>query len=787
MKFSVNWINQFWQQAQDADKLEQQLTSLGLEVEQVDYIGKNKLEQVVVAEILSAEPHPNADKLQVCQVNSGEETLQIVCGAKNARSGIKVPLAKVGAQFGDFKIKKAKLRGVESFGMLCSEEELGLTEKASGLLELPADAPVGEAIFNYLQLDDTTIEIDITPNRGDCLSLLGIAREIAAKNQLALVEPDCSAVAAQNQKQAQILIEDNQACPAYACRIINQVNSKAATPLWLSERLRRSGIRSVSAIVDITNYVMLEIGQPMHAFDYDKIKGNIRVRFAQKGESIILLDESEVNLSEDTLVIADDDGAIAIAGIMGGLRTAVDDNTQNILLESAAFNPLSIVGKPRAYGMTTDSSYRFERGVDYQLQEKAIERASRLIIDICQGETGITHSLRHKKQQNTKLLLKYDTISRTLGLELDKQQIKAMLQSLNMQVTETGQGFDIIAPSYRFDINIEADLVEEIARLYGYENIQRQSPQAALSINTKKHSVSKVNQIKNLLVSRGYTETINYSFIDEKSFRLFSEQQPIKLSNPISSELSCMRDSIWPGLLKVLQFNLNRQQQRVRIFEEGLSFVQKNDKIIQNRLFSALIYGNCQEESWNAEKRLVDFYDIKGDLESVLLASGIENTQFKTSKHLALHPGQAADVYSNEKKIATLGRLHPDIEKAFDLSNPCFLFEIDLNKLPEQEKVHFKPLSRYPGVKRDLALVVKDNIKAREILDSIFSSECNYLNDVKIFDVYSGKGVDLGFKSIAVSISFQSEQKTLTDEDINRDIDQIIQKLINDTGAQLRD
>ncbi len=787
MKFSVNWINQFWQQPQDANKLEQQLTSLGLEVEQVEYIGQNKLEHVVVAEILSAEPHPNADKLQLCQVNSGEETLQIVCGAKNARSGIKVPLAKIGAKFGDFKIKKAKLRGVESFGMLCSEEELGLAEKASGLLELPADAPVGEPIFDYLQLDDTTIEIDITPNRGDCLSLLGIARDIAAKNQLALIEPDCSAVAAQNQNQAQVLIEDNQACPAYACRIINQVNSKATTPLWLSERLRRSGIRSVSAIVDITNYVMLEIGQPMHAFDYDKIKGNIRVRFAQKGENITLLDESEVKLSEDTLVIADDDGAIAIAGIMGGLRTAVDDNTQNILLESAAFNPLSIVGKPRVYGMATDSSYRFERGVDYQLQEKAIERASRLVMDICQGETGITHSLRHEKPQKTHLLLKYDTISRILGLELGRQQIKTMLQNLNMQVIESEQGFDIIAPSYRFDINIEADLVEEIARLYGYENIQRQSPKAALSINSKKQAVSRVNQIKNLLVNRGYTETITYSFIDEKSFRLFSEQQPIKLSNPISSELSCMRDSIWPGLLKVLQFNLNRQQQRVRIFEEGLSFVQKDGDIIQNRLFSALIYGNSQEEGWNAEKRLVDFYDIKGDLESVLLASGVENYQFRNSKHPALHPGQAANVYSNEKKIATLGRLHPDLEKAFDLSNPCFLFELELNNLPQQQKVRFKALSRYPGVKRDLALIVKDDVKAQDILDSIFSSGCNYLNDVKIFDVYSGKGVDLGFKSIAVSISFQSEQKTLTDEDINRDIDQIMQKLTNDTGAQLRD
>ena len=620
------------------------------------------------------------------------------------------------------------------------------------------------------------------------MSLQGVARDIAAKNNFSFVAPNCDAITAKADDKKHVTIEDSNACIQYASRIIKNININATTPLWMSEKLRRSGLRTISPTVDITNYIMIELGQPMHAFDLDKIKGQITVRFAQQDEKITLLDESEVKMTNDTLVIADEKGAIAIAGIMGGLRTAVDDATQNILLESAAFNPLTLAGKMRSYGMATDSGQRFERGVDYQLQASAIERATRLTIDICNGTPCQTHIVNADVPKRPLIQLKSNTVERILGIQLAQADIIAILQSLKMDVTTTDQGVDVIAPSYRFDINIEADLVEEVARLHGFENIQRCSPKSELTIKPVKNKITIVNQMKDLLVARGYTETVTYSFIDPKSFALFSDNKAIKLSNPISSELSVMRDSIWPGLLKVLSFNLNRQQNRVRIFEEGLTFSKlDNEDIDQKRHFSGLIYGSTASESWDASKQVVDFYDVKGDVESLLLTLGIEQQKIVISDNPSLHPGQSANIMIDDTCIGTFGRVHPDIEKAFDIPNACYIFEIKLDILPNNKKIKFQSLSRFPSVKRDLAVVVKDDISSQDVLNCIFKTSCNYLNNVKIFDVYSGKGVNLKSKSIAIKISFRSDKKTLTDEDINSDINLIINNLKKDINAQLRD
>ncbi|MBA5706069.1 phenylalanine--tRNA ligase subunit beta [Pseudomonas fulva] len=792
MKFSEQWLRGWVNPQVSRDELVARLSMAGLEVDSVTPAA-GQFSGIVVGEILATEQHPDADKLRVCQVSNGQETFQVVCGAPNARPGIKIPFAMIGAELpGDFKIKKAKLRGVESFGMLCSAAELQISEENDGLLELASDAPVGEDIRQYLSLDDASIEIGLTPNRGDCLSIAGLARDVSALYDVPVTRPLVPAVAAAHDEVRPVEVHAPAACPRYLGRVIRNVDLSKPTPLWMVERLRRSDVRSIDAAVDITNYVMLELGQPMHAFDLAEINGGIRVRMAEEGEKLVLLDGQEVALRADTLVIADHTRALAIAGVMGGEHSGVDTaKTRDLFLESAFFEPISVAGKARSYGLHTDASHRYERGVDSQLAREAMERATALLLEVVGGEAGpIVEAVSEQHLPRiAPVTLRADRIAQMLGMEMDSSQVEQLLNNLGLATQADGVGqWTVNVPSHRFDITLEVDLIEELARLYGYNNLPVRYPQARLAPQARPETRGELPNLRRLLVARGYQEAITYSFIDPKLFELFSPGvEPLLLANPISSDMAAMRASLWPGLVKALQHNLNRQQDRVRLFESGLRFVGQLGDLAQEPMIAGVVTGSRLPEGWANGRDTIDFFDVKADVEALLGYSGaLGDFTFVAGKHPALHPGQTAEIQREGKTVGYLGALHPELAKALDLDRPVFVFELVLADVVEGRLPKFSELSKFPETRRDLALIAGRDVASQDVLDVIRDNAGEWLTDLRLFDVYQGKGIDPDRKSLAVGLTWQHPSRTLNDDEVNTTLHTILTSLEQRLNTTLR-
>ncbi len=797
MKFSESWLRESVNPTISTEDLVAQITMAGLEVDGVEAAAP-QISSVVVGEIIAVEQHPDADKLRVCQVAGGGDLAQVVCGAPNARAGIKVPFAIVGAKLpGDFKIKKAKLRGVESFGMLCAQTELELGDDDAGLWELPSDAPVGTDLVEYLQLNDNIIEVDLTPNRGDCLSLRGLAREVGVLNQAEVTVQACDPVVATIDDVVNVELDSPEACARYVGRVIRNVDLSQPTPQWMQEKLRRSGVRSLGPAVDITNYVLLELGQPMHAFDLSKIDGDIVVRMG-RDEKLRLLDDSEVSVDGSTLVIADQTKALAMAGIMGGDESAVTDGTEDILFESAWFNPLAIAGKARTYGKHTDSSHRFERGVDGALQVAAIERATGLMLDICGGSAGpvsVTESAQHLPESAT-ITLRDARLAQQLGVTISPADVDDMLVRLGLKLVErSAEAATWLAPSWRFDLEIEQDLVEEVARIYGYNNLPTSTPAMALELQANPETVIGLPAFRAHLVAKGYQETVTYSFVDPSLQKTIDpEMVPVSLANPISADMAVMRTSLWPGLLSTAVHNLNRQQNRVRIFEAGQCFVQADNQddnsvlgLEQNTALAGLICGSRTATGWTASKDKVDFYDIKGDLESLLAQTGqVDEFKFEATEHAALHPGQSAAVLRNGTQVGWVGQLHPKIQADLGVNTAVYLFQVDIAGISQSKLPKFEEVSKFPEVKRDLAFFVDNSVQASALMDAAVSAAGNQLTYLKLFDVYHSKDVENKGKSIALGLTFQDSSRTLTDEEINQAIDRVVSELGHKFKAELR-
>ncbi|WP_028686421.1 phenylalanine--tRNA ligase subunit beta [Pseudomonas fulva] len=792
MKFSEQWLRGWVNPQVSRDELVARLSMAGLEVDSVTPAA-GQFSGIVVGEILATEQHPDADKLRVCQVSNGQETFQVVCGAPNARPGIKIPFAMIGAELpGDFKIKKAKLRGVESFGMLCSAAELQISEENDGLLELASDAPVGEDIRQYLSLDDASIEIGLTPNRGDCLSIAGLARDVSALYDVPVTRPLVPAVAAAHDEVRPVEVQAPAACPRYLGRVIRNVDLSKPTPLWMVERLRRSDVRSIDAAVDITNYVMLELGQPMHAFDLAEINGGIRVRMAEEDEKLVLLDGQEVALHADTLVIADHTRALAIAGVMGGEHSGVDTaKTRDLFLESAFFEPISVAGKARSYGLHTDASHRYERGVDSQLAREAMERATALLLEVVGGEAGpIVEAVSEQHLPSiAPVTLRAERIAQMLGMEMDPAQVEQLLNNLGLATEADGAGqWTVNVPSHRFDISLEVDLIEELARLYGYNNLPVRYPQARLAPQARPETRGELPNLRRLLVARGYQEAITYSFIDPKLFELFSPGvEPLLLANPISSDMAAMRASLWPGLVKAVQHNLNRQQDRVRLFESGLRFVGQLGNLAQEPMIAGVVTGSRLPEGWANGRDTIDFFDVKADVEALLGHSGaLDDFTFVAGKHPALHPGQTAEIQREGKVVGYLGALHPELAKALDLDRQVFVFELVLADVVEGRLPKFSELSKFPETRRDLALIAGRDVASQDVLDVIRDNAGEWLTDLRLFDVYQGKGIDPDRKSLAVGLTWQHPSRTLNDDEVNTTLHTILTSLEQRLNTTLR-
>ena len=790
MKISEQWLREWVNPALTSEELAHQITMAGLEVDAIDPVA-GAFSEVVVAKIISAQPHPDADKLRVCQVDTGSEIVQIVCGAPNAREGLVAPLAKVGAVLpGDFRIKPAKLRGVESSGMLCASKELGISEDNDGLMELAADAPIGADLREYLALDDKVIEIGLTPNRADCLGMTGIAREVGLLNALPVQPPTFDKVSATIEDVLAVELQAPDRCPRYLGRVIRGVDVSRPSPLWLQEKLRRSGIRSIDAVVDVTNYVLLELGQPMHAFDLDRLQGGIVVRTAQPGESLELLDGQTVELKPETLVIADHSGPLAIAGIMGGEASDVSENSRNILLEAAFFNPDMLSGKARSYGLHTESSHRFERGVDFELQEAAMERASQLLLDIVGGEAGpIAQAVSAENlPQRPAVRLRKDRIARMLGLELPDAEVERIFTGLGLGVSASDDGWVCSVPSWRFDMAIEADLLEELARVYGYNRLPATNIRAELVMPARSEAQLSIRPLRRHLAARGYREAITYSFVDPQLQRLFDpEISPVALSNPISADMAVMRTSLLPGLVGAVLRNTNRQQPRTRLFETGLRFVPSEQGLLQVPTLAMVITGQRFGESWAVASQAADFFDLKGDVESVFaLNRDPDGVQFSPGQSPALHPGQTANIIRRGETVGRLGALHPMAQAELDLAAPLFLCEIDLDAVLAGSVPSFVELSRFPGVRRDLAIVVDKSVAAADVVANVRATAGSYLRDLRLFDVYEGKGIDPKRKSLALGLTFRDHSRTLGEEDVNQAVNQVIDSLQKNFKAELR-
>ncbi|MCH9769469.1 MAG: phenylalanine--tRNA ligase subunit beta [Gammaproteobacteria bacterium] len=791
MRLSEKWLREWVNPNISTQQLAEQLTMAGLEVDTCLPVA-GEFSKVVVGLVESATPHPDADRLRVCEVNVGKETVTIVCGGVNVRAGLKVPVALVGAILpGDFKIKKSKLRGVESNGMICSTDELGLGEgPAKSIMELPNDIEIGTNVRDCLQLDDQSIDIELTPNRGDCLSVRGIARELAVSNQAKLIAPDWSAVGATLTDTLPVKIMAESACGRYVGRIIRNLNPKPCSPIWLQERLRRSGLRSIHPVVDVTNYVMLELGQPMHAFDLNKLDGEIQVRFAKKGETIKLIDEQEINLMPETLIIADRKKPQAIAGVMGGFDSAVSDQTTDIFLESAFFDAAVVRASAKQYGLNSDSCYRFERGVDFESQTAAIERATQILLEIMGGKAGpiIEATADSALPQRPKIKLRRGQIQRLLGIEIKSAEVEHILTALGMTLTAIDSGWEVMAPSYRFDINIEMDLIEELARVYGYNQIPTQSMRANLTPLPQPELELSSLRLKEVLADRGYSEVITYSFVDAKLQSLLDpEQKPLSLANPLSADLSVMRSSLWPGLINVTCYNQNRQCARQRLFEMGLSFREQGGECVQEAYLGMVAIGALNPKQWGEKSRAVDFFDMKADVMALLNISGNgDHFHWQPASHPALHPGQTAGLYCQDELIGYLGSLHPSLLRELGLNATPILFEAQLAPMKIAKLPDYKSISKFPTVHRDLALVVDRSLLSARLIEIIQKNSGSILNKVEIFDIYQGQGIEIDKKSIALGLTFQDASRTLRDEEINDVIHNIISTLEEKVNAKLR-
>lgn len=793
MKFSEQWLREWVNPAVDTQALADMLTMAGLEVDAIEPVAGD-FDSTVVGQVIALSPHPDADKLNVCQVDVGQgEPLQIVCGASNVAVQMKAPVALIGATLpGGLKIKKAKLRGVESNGMLCSAKELGLAETSEGLMALPADAPVGTDIRKYLKLDDHTLELGLTPNRGDCLSIAGIAREVALLSRCNVNAPAFTATSPDIQTTFPVAVDVPDDCPRYVGRVIKGVNAGAATPVWMKELLRRSGLRSLGPVVDVTNFVLLELGQPMHAFDLAKLAGGLRVRHASAGEEIALLDGQTIALEAGAVVIADEKGPQALAGIMGGAASAVSGATETIFLECAFFQPLSVAGRARRYGLHTDSSHRFERGVDPQLQTRAIERATQLLIDIAGGQAGPIVEVVSEKNlpRRNEISLRRSRVEKVLGAAIPDTQITDILHRLGAVVRITVEGWTVTPPAFRFDMEIEVDLIEEIARVHGYSNLPSSHPQSGMNMLSVGEGRVGLPLIKQMLTDRGYQEAITYSFVEPGLQSLLEPAvKPIRLANPISEEMSVMRTSLWTGLIQTLIYNLNRQQNDVRLFESGLKFIGQLNEVKQESYLAGVVSGAVYPEQWGEKSRPVDFYDLKGDVETLLeKAATMGNVTFvPDNSHPALHPGQAARIYLRAQPIGWIGALHPVIEQKLDLSQRVYVFELSLNCFENARIPKFEPISRFPSVRRDLAVIVDDGVTASTLEQLIWRHAGTQLKNFQLFDVYKGKGIDSGRKSVAFGLTFQDQSRTLEDTDIEVALTPILSALAAELGATLRE
>ncbi len=782
MQFSENWLRQFVNPSLDSQALSHALTMAGLEVEEMTPVGK-PFTKVVIGEIVEVVKHPDADRLQVCKVNVGNKTLQIVCGASNARIGLKVPCALVGAELPGISITQAKVRGVESFGMMCSAEELGLAEDASGLLELPSDAKTGQDIREYLSLNDNLFTLKLTPNRADCLSILGVARDVAAITGTPLTVPAAIKTSAQTSKEQAVKVTTPEACPAYYGRVIEGVNALSKTPDWMLRNLERSGVRSICAIVDITNYVLLELGQPMHAFDLAKIRGDINVRFAQANEKIKLLNDTEVKLTNDDLVITDNSGAIALAGIMGGELTSVTDTTTSIFLESAFFTPDVIAGKARRLGLNTDSSYRFERGVDFGNTKQALERATALILEICGGKAGGITEVVSKLPVRNIVNLRYARLISVLGIEIPQKTIGTLLKQLGFEYSETAAGFAVKVLTYRFDIACEEDLIEEIARLHGYDKILAIIPTANLNILAAGETAWNKASMAAVLQNQGYQEVVTYSFVDESWERdLMGNANPIKLKNPIASNMSVMRSGLWGGLLDALVYNLNRKQERAMLFEVGASYFAEKKSYREQTQVSGLCYGEVQPEQWGAKARDVDFYDVKATVDALMK----NQAEYRADVHPALHPGQSARVYLHNKPIGWLGKLHPKWQQHYSLPKNAVLFELAVELLMKTKLTKYQEVSKFLPMRRDIAIVVDANLPVQTIVNAVHKARIPLLHQIQLFDVYQGKGIAENKKSLAFLVLMQDTHKTLLDIEAEAAMAELLKLLEKQFGASLR-
>jgi len=792
MKIAESWLREWVNPDLETEALAERLTMAGHEVDGISYEGAG-LDGVIVAEVIDVEKHPDADRLSVCKVSDGSGSpIEVVCGAPNVVKGMKSPLATPGLKLPNgVKLRKSKIRGVVSNGMLCSAIELGLGDESDGIISLPDDATVGEALSTFLNLPDAVIDLNLTPNRGDCFSVLGVARDIAALTGAELAGSSVAPVAVTIDDTHPVEIGSPEGCPNFAGRVIRNIDPTARSPIWMTEKLRRSGLRAIHPVVDVTNYVMLELGQPLHAYDLSLVKGPIRPRLAKKGEKVTLLDEKELEVNADTLVISDDSGAIGLAGIMGGLSTAVSDTTVDVFFEAAFWPQEFMAGRARSYGLHTDASLRFERGVDPEGQARAVERATTLLLDIAGGEAGpltVTTAPEFLPKRET-IRVRRARIAKLLGVEIDDKTVTEILQRLDLAVTSAEEGWDVISPSHRFDIAIEVDLIEEIARVFGYDKIPETTAVAQTPLEIVTESLVDPEQAVATLVARDYQEIITYSFIDAESNKRLAGVEPILLlSNPISSEMSVMRSSLWPGMLNAIATNASRQQERIRLFEIGKSFHGSLDDHSEVVRIAGVVMGPALPEQWSVKSQSIDFFDVKADVTALLeLAGETSQIQFVATEHPALQPGQAANIVRNGQSLGVIGKLHPRHSKVFELKRDVFVFELDAAAALSSRAPKAQIVSKYPSIRRDIAVVVDDKITADELIEAVASSAPDLISSVRIFDIYKGPGIEAGLKSVALGLILQETSRTLTDDDADAAMTAAVRKLEEKFAAELRD
>lgn len=785
MKFSQRWLAELLGAEVELEQMLERLTLAGLEVD--GHQSLQAIDNLVIGHVEQIVQHPDADRLRVCTVNDGNDRLQIVCGAPNARADMTVAVARIGSKLpGGLKIKRSKLRGVESNGMLCSAAELGLGQDHDGILDLPADLPPGTPLHEVITLPDTVIDVDLTPNRGDCFSLLGVAREVATFSVLDFAEPSPSEVPATEPFDA-ALISDAAASPVMSTRIVRGIDPAARTPLWMVERLRRSGVRAIHPVVDITNYVMLEYGQPMHGYDLDKLSGELCVRHADGKESLTLLDGKTLTPEAETLVIADDSGAIGLAGIMGGASTMVDAETTNVLFEAAHFTPAAMAGQARRYNLHTDASLRFERGVDPYGHERAQARAAELLTEIAGGHAETMRLFRDATHLPSRepVTLRRSRLAKVLGVSVADDAVVAIFRRLGFAVSDCADGWDVTAPSWRFDIAIEEDLIEEVARVYGYDRIPQTQALASVQLASSPEGHLPLERLRDSMVAQGYAEAVTYSFVDPQIQQSLQIAAPgPTLVNPISNELSVMRGTLLAGLLQATRYNLARQRRRIRLFETGRVFGDNEER----EVFAALIAGEYAAEQWNNDARAVDFFDIKSTLEGLLaLAEPTAEIIFEPTSMVALHPGQAARVLRDGRDIGYIGAVHPRLAAELDIDVPCFVFEVDILSAFASNTTVSEPISRFPSVRRDIAVLVDESVPAAALAATARAAAGSLLSDLIVFDVYQGKGIEPGLKSVALGLILLDSSRTLTDEDSDGVVASIVAQLHRNHGAKLRE